>query len=49
MATISITGIQARDKALKGAKYVAEAVKSTIGPFGLNAILEKGDKSTNDG
>jgi len=46
---ISITGIQARDKALKGAKYVAQAVKSTIGPFGMNALIEKGDRSTNDG
>lgn len=46
---ISITGIKARDKALKGAKYVADAVKSTIGPFGQNALLEKGNKITNDG
>lgn len=46
---ISITGITARDKALQGAKYVGEAVKSTIGPFGLNAFLEKGNRPTNDG
>lgn len=46
---ISTVGIPARDAALKGAKYVARAVKSTIGPFGLNALIEKGNKSTNDG
>lgn len=46
---ISITGIPAREKALAGARYVAKAVKSTIGPFGLNGLLENGNKSTNDG
>jgi len=46
---ISITGIPARDKALKGAEYVASSVKSTIGPFGLNALIEKGNRITNDG
>lgn len=46
---ISITGIAARDKALKGANYVADAVKSTLGPFGLNGMLEKENTITNDG
>lgn len=46
---ISTVGITARDKALKGATYVAEAVKSTLGPFGLNAMIEKGNRITNDG
>ncbi len=46
---ISITGIEARDAALKGVSYVASTVKQTVGPFGLNALLEKGRKSTNDG
>lgn len=46
---ISITGLEARNKAIKGLTYVAEAIKSTIGPFGLNFMLEKGNKVTNDG
>jgi chaperonin GroEL len=46
---ISITGIEARDKAFKGAKYVAQAVKSTMGPFGQNALIENGNKISNDG
>lgn len=46
---ISIVGIPARDKVLKGATYIADAVRSTIGPFGLNALMEKGGKVTNDG
>jgi len=46
---ISIVGVEARDAAFKGISYVASAVKSTIGPFGMNALLEKGHKSTNDG
>lgn len=49
MSQISITGLEARNKALKGCKYVADAVRSTLGPFGLNGLLEKGDKVTNDG
>lgn len=49
MPKISITGLEARNKAIKGMSYVAEAVKSTIGPFGLNFLLEKGNKVTNDG
>ncbi len=47
--TISITGLSARDKALKGCKYVSEAILSTLGPFGSNGLLEKGDRVTNDG
>lgn len=46
---ISKTGIPARDAVLKGAAYVADAVRSTLGPFGLNALLEKGNRITNDG
>jgi len=49
MDKISITGIEARKKAIKGMSYVGDAVKSTIGPFGLNFLLEKGNKNTNDG
>jgi chaperonin GroEL len=32
---------QARDKILKGVNVMADAVKSTLGPRGRNAILEK--------
>ena len=32
---------QARDKILKGVNIMADAVKSTLGPKGRNAILEK--------
>lgn len=46
---ISITNIEARNKAIKGMSYVAEAIKSTIGPHGLNFLLEKQNKITNDG
>lgn len=46
---ISIVGIEARNKVINGAKYLSEAVKSTLGPFGTNALLEKGNRPTNDG
>lgn len=46
---ISLTGIPARNSALKGAFYVSDAVAKTLGPFGLNALLENGNKITNDG
>lgn len=49
MKKISLVGIAARDKVIKGADYVADAVKSTLGPYGLNALLEKGNRPTNDG
>jgi len=46
---ISITGISARESAFKGLEYVAKAILSTVGPYGLNFLLEKGRKTTNDG
>lgn len=46
---ISLTGLKARDKAISGLNYVADAIESTIGPFGLNFLLEKGNRVTNDG
>lgn len=46
---ISITGVEARNKAIKGMSYVADTVKNTIGPFGLNCLIEKGNRITNDG
>lgn len=47
--TIVRTGVTARDSLIKGANFLADAIKSTIGPYGANAALEKGDKITNDG
>jgi len=49
MGKISITGIKARDAALKGAEYLVKTVGQTLGPFGLNVLLEKGGRITNDG
>lgn len=46
---ISVVGIEARDKIVKGADYVADVIKATMGPFGSNALLEKGNRPTNDG
>lgn len=46
---ISITGIKARDSAVKGLHYVSEAVKSSIGPFGQNILSEKSNTVSNDG
>lgn len=42
-------GTGARDELVKGANYLADAVKSTLGPFGQNFLLEKGKRITNDG
>lgn len=44
-----LVGVEARDKIIKGANFLADAVKSTLGPHGLNAALEKGNRITNDG
>lgn len=49
MSKITVTGIEARDQAIKGANFLADCVKATLGPWGLNAALEKGNKITNDG
>lgn len=49
MKKISIVGTEAREKGLAGISYVGSAVTSTIGPYGLNFVLEKQRKSTNDG
>jgi chaperonin GroEL len=46
---ISTVGIPARDSAVKGANYLADAVKATLGPFGSDVLLEKQNKITNDG
>lgn len=44
-----LIGIEARDEVIKGANYLASAVKPTLGPFGSNALLEKKNRITNDG
>lgn len=46
---VSKLGIPARDALVKGADYMANAVKMTLGPFGLNFALEKNNEITNDG
>jgi len=46
---IIVIGNEARDKAIKGANLLADATKMTLGPFGKNALMEKGQKITNDG
>lgn len=43
------SGIKARDELVKGADFLANAVVSTLGPFGQNFFLDKQSKITNDG
>ncbi len=43
------TGVEARDLLIKGANFLGDAIKSTLGPYGANAYIEKGDRVTNDG
>lgn len=42
-------GLEARTELAKGAKQLADAVGSTLGPFGSNFFLEKNERPTNDG
>ena len=46
---ISLTNLESRNKAIKGMSYVANIVKSSIGPFGQNLLSEKGNTISNDG
>lgn len=46
---IGLVGQEARDKGIKGLEYVGKAILSTVGPYGLNFLLVKGRKITNDG
>lgn len=46
---ITIIGKEARDRAKEGTDLLADAVKTTHGPYGLHALLEKGNKLTKDG
>lgn len=43
------TGNDARNKLIKGALFLADTVKQTLGPYGANALIEKGNRVTNDG
>lgn len=43
------SGVEAREELAKGAKFLAEAVGGTFGPFGYNWFLDKQNKVTNDG
>lgn len=44
-----LTGVEARKEVLKGVKFLGSCVTPTIGPFGTNALIEKGLRITNDG
>lgn len=46
---VASIGTEGRDKLVKGAIYIADSVKVTLGPNGQNFAIEKGDKVTNDG
>jgi chaperonin GroEL len=46
---VLVTGATARRKLIKGARMLASTVKETIGPWGTNALIEKGNRVTNDG
>lgn len=43
------TGVEGRTELAKGAKALASAVGSTMGPYGQNWFLEKNERPTNDG
>ncbi len=49
MERIVLEGIAARKAVIAGAKKVTGPVKSSLGPYGLNALLQKGTRITNDG
>lgn len=46
---INIGGLDARKKSFNGLETVAKRVLASVGPYGLNELLEKGRKITNDG
>lgn len=49
IAKVVETGKGAQDKVLAGVEFLSDAVARTLGPFGSNALLEKGLRVTNDG
>lgn len=46
---VILIGTDARNKLIEGVDFLAKAVKSTMGPFGQNFLLEKKNRVTNDG
>lgn len=46
---IFLSGTEAREALARGAEKLAGAVSSTIGPYGQNWFIEKGNKVSNDG
>lgn len=46
---VAAIGFEGRDKLVKGANFIADAVKTTFGPGGQNFAIEKGNRITNDG
>lgn len=42
-------GIKARDSLIQGADYAVDIIKSTLGPGGVNVLIEKKNRVTNDG
>lgn len=42
-------GVRARDELVKGADFLAEGVVRTLGPYGENFYIDKGNRITNDG
>lgn len=47
---ISIVGkVEVNKEIIAGVSYLAKPIKSSIGPFGLNTMMEKGNKMINDG
>ena len=46
---IQLLGIEAREKAFKGADRIAEIAELSMGPAGQNLLMEKGNTTTNDG
>src|SRR3990167_5242113 len=46
---IVLKGSEARNKLAKGAKFLSDSLRLTLGPYGQNFFLDKGNKVTNDG
>lgn len=49
MKKIIKLGVEGRTELAKGSKALADAIGSTMGPFGSNFFLEKNERPTNDG
>lgn len=49
MSKIVVTGATARNRVIKGANFLVDCVKQTLGPWGSNGAIEKGNRITNDG